>query len=206
MRDSVRAYFRTFSEKFEGSVSIMYLDVKGLVTCAIGNLIDPVTLALLLPWAHRGDGTPATRDQVVAEWMRVKADPVGAARGWTHFVSSATLELTPGGVTCAILDRLATNEVFLKKRFPAWEDWPADAQLGTLSIAWAAGPAWVAPKFDGYARAMDFGGCAAESRLDDAGNPGLTPRNAANKTLFWNAEYSRATNQGDTLFYPRVLG
>jgi len=37
----------------------MYVDVKGLVTTGIGNLIDLLSAALELPF-HHNDGTPVT--------------------------------------------------------------------------------------------------------------------------------------------------
>jgi hypothetical protein len=219
VRDSVRAYFRTFTERFEGSLPFMYLDVLGLVTTGIGNLIDPVSLALVLPWTHKADGSPATRDQVVQEWMRVKALQAWRGYGGKYYGDGAYLELTPGGVTCLVLDKLAQNEVILQRRFPDWEAWPADAQLGTLSIAWAAGPAWVAPHFDGFARNLDFQpiagkpgdaaqdpSCRGEAWLKDDGNPGLRPRNLANRILFQNAAIQvQWSHPFDALSYPSEL-
>ena len=46
MYDDVRAAFLSFTTRLEGRVPYMYLDIKGLVTIGVGNLIDPVDLAL----------------------------------------------------------------------------------------------------------------------------------------------------------------
>jgi len=40
MHTSIRNYFIKFNEPIEGRVTHMYLDVKGLVTIGVGNLID----------------------------------------------------------------------------------------------------------------------------------------------------------------------
>src|SRR5580704_1499007 len=55
MYSSVRDIFPNFSKQFEGRVGWMYLDVKGLVTIGVGNLIDPLPAAVGLPFVHRAD-------------------------------------------------------------------------------------------------------------------------------------------------------
>ena len=45
MRASVKNQFRTFNAPLEGVVKYMYLDIKGLVTIGVGNLIDPINAA-----------------------------------------------------------------------------------------------------------------------------------------------------------------
>src|SRR4029453_7562541 len=57
---SIRDGFLAFSRPLEGRVPWMYLDIKGLVTTGVGNLIDPVGLASKLPFVHKGDGSPAS--------------------------------------------------------------------------------------------------------------------------------------------------
>jgi hypothetical protein len=49
MQASVRAAWCDFNRSLEGWVSWMYLDVEGLVTTGMGNLIDPVEAAFPLP-------------------------------------------------------------------------------------------------------------------------------------------------------------
>ena len=50
MRAAVRTSFRAFNAKYEGTVNFMYVDVKNLVTIGVGNLIDPISLAVNLPF------------------------------------------------------------------------------------------------------------------------------------------------------------
>ena len=203
MRDSVRLAFQGFTTRFEGALDYMYLDVLGLVTTGIGNLIDPIYTATGLPWVHRSDGSPAGRDQIILEWQRVKALQAWKGYGGGYFGDGAQIILTPEGVDALVDGKLMANEAILKRRFVLWEQWPADAQLGTLSVAWAAGPAWVAPNFDMAARALDFAGCRTECWLNDKGNPGLTPRNLANQSLFLNANSVQlAGGDFETLYYP----
>jgi hypothetical protein len=58
VRESVRAYFPILTAPLEGVCTWPYLDSRGLVTTGIGDLVDPIELALPLPW-HRADGSPA---------------------------------------------------------------------------------------------------------------------------------------------------
>src|SRR5690242_21318627 len=87
MHPSVRSQFRAFNEPFEGSVPYMYLDIKGLVTVGVGNLIDPVELATALPFRFKdkpGIGTPgalASTNQIAAEWRKLKNTKSLAKKG-----------------------------------------------------------------------------------------------------------------------------
>jgi hypothetical protein len=159
----------------------MYTDVLGLVTTGIGNLIDSVPAASALPWRVRAIGALAGLSDVATEWHTVKDGKIAAWRG------PRPLCLLPADIEALVNARLQQNELYLSRRWANWASWPADAQLGAHSCAWAAGPAWRAPHFDLAANAMDFTTCAQECLLDATGNPGLTPRNKANQLLFSNA-------------------
>ncbi len=104
--------------------------------------------------------------------------------------------------------RLSSFQQTLKNTFTAFETWPADGQLGLLSMAWAMGPAFSGgwPHFTQACLARDWVGAAANCKMDEAGKPGLRPRNAANALLFRNA--ALVVSQGlapETLYYPRDL-
>ena len=187
MKQSVKDAFVAFTSKFEGVVRWMYLDIKGLVTVGIGNLCDPVGIALGLPFVHDGD-YPASRDEIALAWHTVKDRQDLARLGHRACEHLTTIRLTPEGINQVVNDKLQENWGFLAKRFPDIEDWPADAQLGILSMAWAAGPGFIAPKFSACCRLLDFEGAARECRFQDSHNPGLVPRNDANEVLFRNAQ------------------
>jgi hypothetical protein len=220
MLPSVQSAFPTFSARFEGRVSYMYLDVKGLVTVGVGNLIDPVELAQALPFRFKNrpgignPGSPATPDQIGAEWQTLKNDPSLDTKTFSHFDPITSLELSDDSIDALIVDRLTKNEGFLKCQpwFQGFDNWPADAQLGLLSMAWAMGPAGPGgfPNFRAACQKLDFNTAAAECKMNEAGNPGLVPRNQANFTLFSNAAIvvaSAATSglQRAVLYYPRAL-
>lgn len=187
MKPAVASVFPSFTERYEGHVSWPYLDVKGLVTVARGNLIDPVSLALPLPWNI--GGYAATRSEVEQAWGAVKAQQQWAkiGGGSERWAELTAIRLTDEAIDALTSSKNAQNEQQIAARFPDWESLPADAQLATLSMAWACGAYGVDfefPKFDAALLAGDFVLCAAECHIDDVGNPGLVPRNLANKSLF----------------------
>ncbi len=217
---AVQSSFPAFSAKFEGRVPYMYLDVLGLVTVGVGNLVDPVATAQALPFRFKNQpgiaapASPATRDQIAAEWQRLKNDPTLKTSGHLACEPITQLELSDDAIDALILDRVTKNEAFLKGQqwFQDFDNWPADAQLGLLSMAWAMGPAGPGgfPNFRGACLKLDFSGAAAECKMNEAGNPGLIPRNQANITLFNNAAMVLAQgNQGrfqrQILYYPATL-
>ena len=220
MFPSVQSGFRKFSEKFEGSIPHMYLDVKGLLTVGVGNLIEPVEEAEKLPFRFKSKpgvaapGAPATPEQIKAEWQRLKANASS-----THLVARAfepitDLELSDEAIDALILDKLSSHQAFIKRQPWAadFENWPADAQLGLLSMAWAMGPAGPGQfaHFRAACQRHDFATAAKECKMDETGNPCLAPRNQANFTLFSNAAIvlageSAGTYQRSVLYYPEAL-
>ena len=220
MWPSVQSAFRVFSAPFEGTIPYMYLDIKGLVTVAVGNLVDPVDLAQALPFCFKNKpgigapGSPATADQIAAEWQMLKNNPNLAREGYKACEPITQLELSDDSINSLILDRLARNEGFLKRQqwFQDFDTWPADAQLGLLSMAWAMGPAGPQgfPHFRAACQSKDFNTAASECRMDEEGNPGLIPRNRANFTLFSNAAVvlsgeAQGSFERSVLYYPQDL-
>ncbi|HXG69973.1 MAG TPA: hypothetical protein VNJ04_05090 [Gemmatimonadaceae bacterium] len=205
MRASVRAAFVWFTTPMEGCVPWMYTDVKGLVTTAIGNLIDPIQYALPLPWVHE-DGTPATRAEIAAEWYRVKSDPVAARRGHRYTEGITDLRLTSEGIDQVVSQKLDEMDRYLTSRFPEYPDWPADAQLATLSMSWACGPGFRFPALDACLRDRDFDGAARHCTIQTVGNPGVIPRNLANRRLYANAVRVQAFHlDPNVLMWPKTV-
>ena len=216
----IQSSFPAFSAKFEGRIPFMYVDVKQLVTVGVGNLIDPVEVAQTLPFRFKNKpgitapGSPATPDQIAAEWQTIKNNASLATKGYTASEPITRLELSDDAIDSLILSRLMQNESFLKRQqwFQNFDTWPADAQLGLLSMSWAMGPGGPGgfPSFRAACQKLDFNTAAAECRMNEAGNPGLIPRNKANFTLFSNAAIvlqsgAQGSLQASNLYYPRVL-
>lgn len=184
MRASVRDNFVPFTAPLEGVVRWFYADVKGLITIAIGNLVDPVESALSLAMVHKGTDIPASQADIRADWLRVKSDPNAARLGHRSVEALTNLRLTDAGVDAVVNKRLALNDQILRTRFPDFEKWPADAQLATHSMAWACGPYFRFAKLEAALKLRDFSTAATECYMNTTGNPGLVPRNGANKALY----------------------
>lgn len=186
MKPSVISIFPTFTRKFEGNVPHMYLDVKGLVTVGLGCLVDPIGLALSLPWQQKYEKRPATHAEIAAEWNLVKSRQDLARFHYSRIGKLCSLELQPAGVDQLATARLQLFEGILKSKLPHWDNWPADAQLATMSMAWAMGAGFlkVFTNWLASARVGNFSACAAECEINAHGNPGIVPRNRANQALF----------------------
>ena len=189
MYASVRSEFAAFTKTLEGRVPWMYLDVKTLVTVGMGNRVDPVEHALALPFIHKDDRAPVSRGEIRAEWQLLKSRPQLAVRGHRTCEEITNLRLTDTAMDDLVDHTLEANETILKRTFPHWHSWPADAQLGVLSMAWALGAGFTLhwPRFTAAANAQDWSVAAAECKISEAGNAGVKPRNLADAVLFGNA-------------------
>lgn len=186
MKPSVEAVFPTFTAKFEGRIPYMYLDVLGLVTIGLGCLIDPESLARGLPFVGRRTGKRVPPEVISVEWHNIKAATHLAKQGHSAASRIATLCLEESAIDDLARARLRSTEDFLKRTLTNFESWPADAQLATLSMAWAMG-AGFAKKFPGWTKAalaQDWATCAKQCLMRTTGNPGLVPRNKANVAHF----------------------
>jgi hypothetical protein len=219
MKPAVTARFLSFTEPLEGLVDYMYVDVKGLVTIGFGNLIDPLDVALSLPFVKKVDGAPANSDEITTEWNLIKdKDNKLQLRTKGHRACKplTKLMLTRDAINDLCAKRLQNNEAILKKvsAFAAFDDWPADAQLALHSMAWAMGPAFAQhgrwPSFRNACASADFDTAAEKCKMSEVGNRGLIPRNRANVRLFQNAAAVLAGESDgfytrDTLYFPMML-
>jgi hypothetical protein len=182
----------------------MYLDSKGYVTTGMGNLIDTVGAANALPW-KRANGEEASPSEIARAWNAVKARTDLSQQGGGAFENVTSLRLSDFDIQRLIASKLEQFEGALKGSYPNFENWPADAQMGALSMAWAMGPGYPA-RFPRFSKAVnqllpDFELAAVESSMVDP-----IPRNAMNRALFENAAYVLQKNLDPTrLYYPRIL-
>jgi GH24 family phage-related lysozyme (muramidase) len=199
----------------EGAVPYLYQDVLGLVSIGVGILCDPIQLAMNLPMVHP-DGRPADRAEIAAEWLRIKGLGKGdhtqgnqAARLGHRFAKPHTrLRLTDEGLRSTLAGKLHIHDVALRKRWPDFEEWPADAQLALHSWAWGVGPAARYPTMSAALLARDFAAAAEQVRMVANGVElhGLKPRNRANRMLLLNAAVVVADGlDPDVLYWPRDL-
>ncbi len=198
MRPSVAAALPGFTALFEGDVPYMYLDVRALVTCARGNLVDPLPLAEACRW-QTPEGDSATYAQIEAAWCAVKARrDLCQDGGGGAFAHLTTLRLSPAEIDRLTVSRAQEDDATLAGGLANWAASPADAQLGALSMAWAVGAGGVLrgfPRFCAAYRVGDWGACGLECAIDATGNPGIVPRNRATVALFAAAAEPGDPNQ-----------
>lgn len=190
MHESVLQRFREFSVRFEGLVHWPYLDIKGLVTVGIGNLVDPVSAAVGLPWVLEGSGESATHERVRADWNALKSQQKLARLHFNYARPVTKIRLTDDGVDILVRSKLLANETYMRPRLAGWDSWPADAQLFASSMAWAVGPGWVGifKNCTAFLLLRDWDNAAKCAAIKTAGNPGIVPRNAANRVCLHNAK------------------
>jgi GH24 family phage-related lysozyme (muramidase) len=180
--------FPEFTARLEGKVRWMYLDILGLVTTGLGCLIDPLSLAVDLPWKTK-QGQAATRAEIVSEWTTVKEMTTLAKLGHKIAERYTRLRLTEDGIAELAKRRLESNEDHFRKVWPAWDEFPADAQLAIMSMGWAMG-AWFTRTFKTFVAAVskqDWAAAQQHCHIRETGNAGIIPRNKLNKRLFLDA-------------------
>ncbi|MFB7510320.1 peptidoglycan-binding domain-containing protein [Streptomyces broussonetiae] len=158
MFDSVHNFWIQFNDPLEGRVNFMYLDQKGWVSTGIGNKIDETAEADSAPspaerdkslaearefhWLLDSDNSDATADQVAADWDNVKGHLDLAAQGHNAFKPLTQLHLDNDEIDRNVFVKLDQMESVLlsQSEFSDFANWPANAQLATLSMCWALGP------------------------------------------------------------------
>jgi hypothetical protein len=196
MKPEVSDQFPALTRLYEGDIPWMYLDVKRLVTVGLGCLLPDPRSASCLPFVT-GTGSLASAAEIEAEWRTLKnhehADEIarlgaGCARQFVR------LRLPRLAIDDLCRQRLATNELIVAHDFPQWDSWPAEVQLAVMSFCWAVGagfrhsktasgaPMW--PKLVTALDAKDWKTAADECKLRESNNPGVVPRNKANRRLF----------------------
>jgi hypothetical protein len=227
MRASVAKAFIPFSSgklpgfptNLEGVTNFLYLDVgdktdpsvPGKVHAGVGDLLDPIELALPLPWLNNADNSSASQDTIRAQWQLVKSRQDLKSKGGMAYQGLTSIHLSPDGIKDLSASKLAQNETYILQTFPAYPSWPADGQLGILSLAWGRGPSFPGSGKNAFPKLTaalqktppDFLTASVESSMYN----GAPARNAANATLFANADaVQKAGSDPDVLWFPSTPG
>jgi hypothetical protein len=124
----------------EGTTHYMFKGRDSLVTLGVGMMIDPLEKypQYLSPgkWTRIGGGTVTVAD-IKKEFQFVKSCPAT----WTeeNYRKATKLRLTKAALGGEFLDTLREKETGLRKFFPAFDDYPADAKMALIGLAWALG-------------------------------------------------------------------
>lgn len=124
-------------KQWEGVCEWMYLDVVGLVTTGIGNLLKTPDAACELPWLLP-DGSPAEEADIRRGWADVKGSKPGKRASAYKLVCG--LRLAEEDVQALVEQRLE-NEFLpgLRKLVPGFEDYPEPARECLVDLAYNLG-------------------------------------------------------------------
>lgn len=184
MREMVERCWMRFNEPLEGVVNFMYQDVKGWVSTGVGNKIDETSrpnssptaaereaslrLARQMNWHDQFTGATASPDDISVAWDAVKARLDLAPQGHRAFEPLTRLRLSHEEIERVVLQKSLEMERVLttRREFTSFAAWPANAQLGTLSMSWAMGPMFRFPKFQGHVANGQWAAAAEESKFN----------------------------------------
>jgi GH24 family phage-related lysozyme (muramidase) len=138
-------------EIFEGIVPWMYLDTKGFVTVAVGELLANPASALALAFVDAGN-QPCAPDVIQAEYSRVSALPPGKYPA-AFYRSPASPTLPHPAIDTLLLRHLTFFDTQLSQRFENYPGFPDPAKLGLLDMIYNLG---VTGLFKGYPTFMTF--------------------------------------------------
>jgi hypothetical protein len=124
-------------EPFEGRVPWMYLDSAAHpnVTCGVGYLLSNADAACSLPFVHLDGETPATIDEIRADFHRVISLP-GGLRASAY---KGPLRLSQADIDAEGFRRLRGFLKGLPGVFPGFEGFPDGVQQALLDLAWNVG-------------------------------------------------------------------
>lgn len=180
MHEMVRDNWLQFNLPLEGQVPYMYLDVRGWVSTGVGNKIDQTKKEMSAPsaaerqaslnaanevqWTDKDSNADVGPDEVAADWDTVKSRLDLASQGHTAFEGMTQLRISDEAIFQLVSDKLAEMEGVLVARpdYTDFANWPASAQLATLSMCWAMGPAFNFPTFGGHVAVANWAGAADE--------------------------------------------
>lgn len=214
MRANVERIFTQFTS-IEGYFLSPYSDVKRLITTARGALIDPIERCLALEW-WIGDRR-ATEAEVRNDWHVLKDLALQMSdsklQHWTASEQAhlTSIRLNPEYIEALTMRQLRANYAYIEAHLmPGIGGFPADAQLGVMSLAWALGAGFdkANPPRTEFVAACNAGNwiaAGAHARLRESGNAGVVVRNKQQDLCFSNAATVKARGLDPAaLWWPNV--
>jgi GH24 family phage-related lysozyme (muramidase) len=181
-------------DEFEGEILHMYQDSRGNVTVGVGILLSDTEAAQRLPFVVRLTRKTATREEIKADFDKVKNAPTGYKA--VNYKKYTSLELQSSDSSTLLKKRIGTFVRELRHGFPEFNDMPRPAQLGLLDLAFNCGTAKVVTRFPNFKKAIqkgDYAKAAIEAHRTGIGNK----RNETVKNWFLEAqdEENKAKNR-----------
>lgn len=137
--------------QYEGYVRHMYLDTKGYVTTGIGHMMPNANEAQKVKFM-RADGSPASPDEIKADYMSVKkAEEGGKASIYKRYTK---LHLTDTEITRLTNNHLANFYSGLKRIYPEFDDYPKNVRFALFDMIYNLGEGGLRDKFPNFNKAI----------------------------------------------------
>ena len=170
---------------FEGSVAWMYVDSVGKVTVGVGLMLPDVVAAQALPFSAAGQA--ATADQIAAEFKRVSAMAMGKLPNF--YKTPTCLQLEDACITQKLESVVAGFETKLRAKWPNYDQFPDEAKLALLDMAYNLGPDGLLKGYPTLVRSVTAGNWAAAAAECQRRGP-APARNDWTKQMFLAAAKS----------------
>lgn len=183
-----------FTGPFEGRVSHCYLDTEGYVTVGVGCMLPTPQAAIALVWSRRDGGPEPNEVEIADEWMRIHSSVKG--RTAAMYRPLTTMDLLESEIDRLYRKRMNDFGDALERLFPLFPNWPEDAQVASLDMAFNLGSAAIPrhwPKLTEALRAQSWRVAAAESHRPQAHEA----RNTAVRALYLSAANAGAIPTGE---------
>lgn len=124
-------------ERWEGRVSHMYLDTKGLVTVGVGKMLPNVKAAQALSFVRRSDSAAASADEIKADFEAVSKQPKAQLAG--SYKKHTALDLPDAEIDQLLKTVVEGFESDLKANFAGYDNYPAPAKRALLDMIYNLG-------------------------------------------------------------------
>jgi len=123
--------------EWEGRIPHMYLDTRGFVTVGVGYMLPDAAAAQALPFVRRADRVAATRDEVRADFDRVRQQAMGKlAQSYRAFTQ---LDLPDAAIDALLKSTVARFEAALVQNFTGYAAYPVAAKRALIDMAYNLG-------------------------------------------------------------------
>jgi GH24 family phage-related lysozyme (muramidase) len=181
-------------KEFEGSVPWMYRDTVGKVTVGVGLMLPDINAAQALPFL--AGASPATPDQIAAEFTRVDSLPLG--RLSSFYKSPSSVELAEQTIDAKLLSVLQGFEADLRTEFPHYDTIPDPAKLALLDMIYNLGPGGLFEGFPHLVAAVQAGAWAEAAEFCMRRGPSAA-RNNWTRNQFLSAAVSTIKAEAEGL-------
>ena len=168
----------------EGSIPHMYLDTRGFVTVAVGQLLASPEAAKAMPFVHQSSQQLASDEEIEQEYTKIKAQQAGKLA--SYYKQFTTLELQDDEIDKVLISRIEEFNNGLEREFNGFNAYPEQSKEALLDMAFNLGLSGLVrkfPKLKAAAEEGDWQTCANECTRRGIGDE----RNEYTRGLFEQA-------------------